>query len=181
MDMTTRRFRDISATLAALNAAGLHAQTVNHLLTMYVGAASQCVLRMSFVPEDEGKRFDTEVVGFWSQLIQRDATSPLFHVPLKLGGLGIVSAEHRHAVAPWRAWQTVLPTLMTATESPDADTPFVSTPQLRAQLLQLQTTLPRQMNAPAFLLKAPQSSHSHQNHPKEARQIHLITNTQTTC
>ena len=36
---------------------------------MHVGAVSQHVLRMSFVPEDEAKRFDTEVVGFWSQLI----------------------------------------------------------------------------------------------------------------
>ena len=40
---------------------------------------------------------------------------------------------------------------MTATESPDADTLFAST--LRAQLVHLHTTLSRQMNAPAFLLK----------------------------
>ena len=30
---------------------------------------------MSFVLEDEAKTFDTEVIGFWSQLIKRDATS----------------------------------------------------------------------------------------------------------
>ena len=48
MEKTTRRFRDISATLAELNAERLHAQTVNDLLTMYVAAASQHVLRMSF-------------------------------------------------------------------------------------------------------------------------------------
>ena len=45
---------------------------------MYVGAASQHVLRMSFVPEQEAKNFDTQVTAFWSQLIQRDATYPLF-------------------------------------------------------------------------------------------------------
>ena len=54
---------------------------------------------------------------------------------------------------PWRAWQSVLPTLMNATDSPDADTLFASTPQLRSQPSQLQTTLLRQVNCPAFLLK----------------------------
>ena len=34
---------------------------------------------MSFVPEHEAKTFGTEVIAFWSQLIKRDATSPLFH------------------------------------------------------------------------------------------------------
>ena len=82
--------------------------TVNDLVTMCVGAASQHILRMSFVLEDEAKSFDTEVVDFWSQLIQRDASSPLFHLPLKLAGLDVGSAEQHHAAAPWRAWQTVL-------------------------------------------------------------------------
>ena len=50
MEKTTRRFRDISATLAELNAEGLHAQTVTGLFTMDVGAASHHVLRMSFCP-----------------------------------------------------------------------------------------------------------------------------------
>ena len=40
---------------------------------MYVGAASQHLLRMSFVPKQEAKIFDTEVTTFWSQFIQRDA------------------------------------------------------------------------------------------------------------
>ena len=39
-------------TLADPDAEGLNAQTVNDLLTMHVGAASQHVLRMSFVPEE---------------------------------------------------------------------------------------------------------------------------------
>ena len=82
---STRRFRDIPATLAELNVAGLHSQTVNDLLTMYVGAASQHVPCTTFVPEDEAKSFNAEGVGFWSPLIQRDATSPLFHMHLKLG------------------------------------------------------------------------------------------------
>ena len=37
-------------------------QTVNDLVTMYVGAASQHDLRMTFVPEAEAKSFDAEVV-----------------------------------------------------------------------------------------------------------------------
>ena len=35
---------------------GLNVQTVNDLLTMYVGCASQHVLRMSFVPEQEAQK-----------------------------------------------------------------------------------------------------------------------------
>ena len=86
MEKTAQRFR--ASTLAELNAEGLSMQTVNDLLTMYVGAASQHVLRMSFVSQHEAKTFDTddtEVIAFWSQLIKREATSPLFHLPLKLG------------------------------------------------------------------------------------------------
>ena len=49
----TPRFQRIATTLADLNAEGLNAQTVNDLLTMHVGAATQHVLRMSFVPEQE--------------------------------------------------------------------------------------------------------------------------------
>ena len=54
---------------------------------MYVGAASQHVLRMSFVPEQEARNFDRQVTSFWSHLIQRDITSPPVILPLKLGGL----------------------------------------------------------------------------------------------
>ena len=50
MEKTTQRFQRIATTLADLNAEGLNAQAVNDLLTMYVGGASQHVLRMSFVP-----------------------------------------------------------------------------------------------------------------------------------
>ena len=59
MVKTTQRFQRIATTLAELNAEGLSAQTVNDLLSMYVGAASQHVLRVSFVPEKEAKNFDT--------------------------------------------------------------------------------------------------------------------------
>ena len=51
MEKTTQRFQKIAATLADLNAEGLNVQKMNDLLTMYVGAASQHVLRMSFVPD----------------------------------------------------------------------------------------------------------------------------------
>ena len=136
---------------------------------MYVGAASEHVLRMSLVPQVEAKRFDPEVVGFWSQLIQRDVRS--LRVPLKLGGLGVGSFEQRHAAASWRAWQAVLHALMTATGSPDADTLFGSTAQHRAKLLQPQTTLSRQMNVPCLPPPATWSSHPHQNHSQNARQF----------
>ena len=48
MEKTTQRFQKIATTLADLNAEGFNAQTVDDLLTMYVRAASQHVLRMSF-------------------------------------------------------------------------------------------------------------------------------------
>ena len=85
METTTRRFQNISALLRELNQASPKDQAVNDLLTMHLGAASQHALRMTFVPETEVKKFDTEVVAFWSQLIERDTTSPLFHLPLRVG------------------------------------------------------------------------------------------------
>ena len=108
---------------------------------------------MSFVPEHEAHNFDRQVMTFWSHLIQRDIASPLFFLPLKLGGLGVGSAVLRHAAAPWRAWQSIIPTLMATTQSLDKDSLFNSTPRLRGQLAQLQTTLSQQMNKPTFLLK----------------------------
>ena len=75
----TQRFPAIASTLAELDAEGLSAQTVNDLLTMYVGAANH-VLRVTFVPEHEARTCDTEVIAVWSQLIKRDATLPI--VPL---------------------------------------------------------------------------------------------------
>ena len=42
---------------------------------------------------------------------------------------------------------------MATTQSPDTDSLFNSTPQLRAQLAQLQTTHSQQMNKPTFQLK----------------------------
>ena len=69
---------------------------------MYVFAASQHVLRMSFVSEQEVHNFDSQVMTFESHLMHRDTASPLFFLPLKLGGLGVGSAVQRHAAAPWR-------------------------------------------------------------------------------
>ena len=88
MEKTTQRFQKIATTLAGLDAEGLNVQTVNYLVTMYVGAASQHVLRMSFVSEQEAHNFDRQDMTFWSHLVHRDITSPLFFLPLKLGGLG---------------------------------------------------------------------------------------------
>ena len=78
MEKTTQRFQKIATTLADLNAEGLNVQTVNDLLSMYVGAASQHALRMSFVPEREAQNFDRQVLTFWSRLMHRDITSQLF-------------------------------------------------------------------------------------------------------
>ena len=153
MEKTIQRFQKIATTLADLNAEGLNVQTVNDLLTMYVGAASQHVLRMSFVPEQEAQNFDRQVITFWSRLMHRDIASPLFFLPLKLGGLDVGSAVQRHTDAPWPAWQSIIPTLMATTQSPDTDSLFNSTPLLRAQLTQLQSTLSQQMNKPTFQLK----------------------------
>ena len=91
----------------------------------------------------------------WSQLIQRDATSLRcsFYLSSLQEGLGVGSAVQRRAAAPWRAWQSVIATMMAAAQSPDTDTLFISAPRLRAQLVQLQTTLSQQMNKPALLIK----------------------------
>ena len=131
---------------------------------MYVGAASQHVLRMSFVPEQEVQNLDRQINTFWSRLIHRAIASPLF-LPLKLGGLGVGSAVQRHAAAPWRTWQSIIPTLMATTQSPDTDSPFSSTPLLRAQLTQLQSTIPtnEQTLLPA---QTTRSSSTPPNHPK---------------
>ena len=59
---------------------GLKSQTVNDLLTMFV-VSTPC----AFGPEAEAKSFDTEVVACWSQLAGSDATSPLFHLPHRMG------------------------------------------------------------------------------------------------
>ena len=84
MEKTTQRFQKIATTLADLNAEGLNAQAVNDVLTMCVGAASQHVLRMSFVPEQEAHNFDRQVMTFWSHLIHRDITSRCFFYPSSL-------------------------------------------------------------------------------------------------
>ena len=154
MQISTQRFQSISATLRELNQAGLKMQTINDLLTMYVGAASQHALRTTFVPHEEAINFDKEIVSYWSQLADRDVTSPLFHLPLRMGGLGVGSAVHRHAAAPSTAWRSIIPILMEATESLDIDSLFALTPILRSQLHQLQVTLSQQMDKPSLLLKS---------------------------
>ena len=131
MEKTTQRFQKMATTLADLNAEGLNVQTVDDLLTMYVGAASQHILRMSFVSEQEAHDFDRQVMTFWSHLVHHDITSPLFF----------------STPQAWRTWS------MATTQSPDTDSLFSSTPRLRAQLAQLQTTFSQQVNKPTFLLK----------------------------
>ena len=134
VNTATRRFQNISAILREHYQAGLKMQTVNDLLTVYVGAASQHTLRTTFDPEAESFCFDAEIVACRSQLVGRDTTSPLFHLPLR------ISAVQRHAAVPWTAWQSVIPTLMEITESSDTDSLFAATPVLPGQLLRLQST-----------------------------------------
>ena len=137
-------------------------------LSVRASVASQHVLRMSFVSEQEAHNFDKQVLTFWSHLMHRDITSPLFFLPLKLGGLGVGSAVQRHAAAQWRAWQSIIPTFMATTQSPDTDSLFSSTPRLRAQLAQLQSTLSQQMNKPTFQLK-PLGAALHQKNTQKKR------------
>ena len=171
MDTTRRRFRDISAIAAELVIAGLHAQTGNDLLTMDVCAASQHALRVSFFCLRTKPRASTRRLSVSGH--NSSTSSPLFHLPLKLAGLGVASAEQRHAAAPRRAWQSVLPTLVTATESPDA-TPFLS---------------PRHNSVPNFPSYKPHShdtgtpprfSSSHLALPSTPRPLHPTAIPQTT-
>ena len=179
MEKTTQRFQKIATTLAELNAEGLNVQTVNDLLTMYVGAASQHVLRMSFVPEQEAQNFDRQVIAYWSRLMHRDIASPLFFLPPKLGGLGVVSAVQRHAAAPWRTWQSIIPSLMSTTQSPDTDSLFsfnttITCPTHSTPIHPLPT------NEQTFLpAQTTRSSSSPPNHPKETSLHHPKEHPQT--
>ena len=71
VNTATRRFQNISAILRELCQAGLKLQTVNDLLTVYVGADSQHTLRTTFDPEAESFCFDAEIVACRSQLVGR--------------------------------------------------------------------------------------------------------------
>ena len=179
MEKTTQRFQRIAGTLADLNADGLNAQTVNDLLSLYVGAANQHVPRMSFVSEQEARDLDAQVVAFWSTLIKRDVISPLFFLPLKMGGLGVGSAVQRHAAAPWLAWRTVIPSLMRLMQAPDIDTFLNSTPQLRTQFVQLQTAISQQMNKPALPPQTTWSCSSPEGNSEKAGHHHPRTFPQT--
>ena len=59
-------------------------QTVNDLLTMCVGGASQHVLRLSFVPEQEAQKFNRQVIACWSRLMHRDIPLRCFFYPPSL-------------------------------------------------------------------------------------------------
>ena len=115
---------------------------MNDLFTLYVEAASHHVLRMSFVSEKEAQNFDKQITTYSSRFMHRDIAFPLFFLPLKLGGLGVGSAVPRHAAAPWRAWQSIIPSLMATTQSPDTDLLFCSTPLLVPNSLNCNHPLP---------------------------------------
>ena len=180
MNTATMRFRNLSTIMRDLNQAGLKMQTVNDLLTMYVGAASQHALRTTFVPFEEAVSFDNEIGAYWSQLAGRDVSSPLFHLPLRMGGIGVGSAVQRYAAAPWTAWQTVIPTLMAATDLTDTDSLLAATPILRGQLLTstpIHACPPNEHHSPSP--KTPGSGSAHTWNPKNTRQCHPTHRTQT--
>ena len=166
MEKTTQRFQKIATTLADLNAEGLNAQAVNDLLTMYVGAASQHVLRMSFVPEKEARNFDRQVTSFSSRFIQRDIA---FCVVLS-------------TPQAWRTWSELCSMVQVAVDHPhiNGNNPVTgyrlslssSTPRLRAQLAQLQTTLSLQMNNHTFQLKPRGAALRLENNSREASLHH---------
>ena len=113
---------------------------------MYVGAARQDVLRMSFVPEQEAHNFDRQVTTFWSYLIQRDITCPLFFLPLKLGGLGALLPPHgargsRSFPHQWQQpshrTQTLSLQFNTTTTSSTSTTPGHPLPQMNKPTFQL--------------------------------------------
>ena len=96
---------------------------------------------------------------------------------LKLGGLGVGSADQRHADASWRAWQTVPPTLMTATKSLDAEHPFClydTTPRPACATTN-RTFTPNER--PCFPPQTTGPGHPYQNHTQNACQIHSMTAT----
>ena len=143
MEKTTQRFQKIATTLADLNTKGLNVQTVNDQLTMYVGAASQHVLRMSFVPEQEARNFDRQVMTFWSRLMRRDIASPLFFSTPQ-------AWRSRSGLCSSTSCGRPMAGVAVDHSHVDGNNPvtghFSSTPQLRAQLAQLQSTLSQQMN-----------------------------------
>ena len=81
VNTATRRFQNISAILRELYQAGLKMQTVNDLLTVYVGAAIQHTLRTT---RSGVLLFRRRNCACRSQLVGRDTTSPLFHLPLRI-------------------------------------------------------------------------------------------------
>ena len=144
-ERTTQRFQRIATTLADLSAEGPNAQSVNDLLTVYVGAASQHVLRMSFVPEQELTTSTHRSRPFGPT--SSNATSPLRCFFFSPNLEDLVWAQQ--FTAPCCCPMAVVPTLMATTQSPDTDTLSNAAPRLRAQLAQLQTTLSPQTNKPA--------------------------------
>ena len=66
--------------------------TVNDLLTMYVGAASQHALRTTSVPREEAVSFDEKIVAYWSQL---DPT--LMGATDSLDRHGLLIRRHTHS------------------------------------------------------------------------------------
>ena len=166
-------FQNISAILCGLNQ-NSDSQRFAHK------AASQHALRMTFVPEAEANSFDTEIVALWSQLIGRVASSPLFHLPLRMGAWVWAQRTTTRCSPMDSLAVSHLPTLMNATDSPDTDNLFSASPILRNQLFHLQSTLARQMSTPARAPQVTGRSPSHTWHPKNSGQLHLSQPTQAT-
>ena len=76
------------------------------------------------MPFEEAVSFDNEIVSYWSQLAGRDVSSPLFHLPLRMGGHGVRTACNDTPQPHGQPGIPSSPTLMEATDSPDIDSLF---------------------------------------------------------
>ena len=153
LDKAINRLDTIAASIATLCQHGLKKVTANDLLSAYVGASSQHVLRMSCVTLPQATAFDDKVREIWSHLLGRPIQSDLLFVPQKLGGYGIASAVDRRAAAPWVAWQTALPTIQHHAKAPDLDALLANSPILTERLRLLQSTLAEQTGISGYQVK----------------------------
>ena len=153
LEKAINRLDTIAASIATLCQHGLKKVTANDLLSAYVGASSQHVLRMSCVTLPQATAFDDKVREIWSHLLGRPIQTDLLCVPQKLGGYGIASAVDRRAAAPWMAWQSALPTILKHAQAPDLDTLLANSPTLTDRLRLLQSTLAEQTGISGYQVK----------------------------
>ena len=153
LEKAINRLDTIAASIATLCQHGLKKVTANDLLSAYVGASSQHVLRMSCVTMPQATAFDDKVREIWTHLLGRPIQSDLLFAPQKMGGYGIASAVDRRAAAPWIAWQMALPDIQKHAKAPDLDNLLAQSPTLTERLRLLQTTIAEQTGISGYQVK----------------------------